>query len=188
MLVWYLGGAQGDQFLSYKWLAPSPTPGWLVVAVADFNADGHPDLVWQNTNTRQVVVWFLSGPDGSDFLGWDWISSESVPGWRVVAIADFNSDGSPDLLWQNDTTGQVVVWYMGGTQGRIGWSWISEGGVFPWRVVGVGDFNGDYHPDLILQNDVSRQVMLWYMGGAQGNVFLGWNWISSDGVAGWRVR
>jgi FG-GAP-like repeat len=34
----------------------------------------------------------------------------------------------------------------------------------------VGDFNGDHHPDLVLQNAGTRQTALWYLN---NNVFLG---------------
>ncbi len=34
-----------------------------------------------------------------------------------VIGADFNGDSRPDLIWQNASTWQAVVWYMGGSQG-----------------------------------------------------------------------
>jgi len=40
-------------------------------------------------------------------------------------------------------------------------------------------------PDLVWQNDSSRQVTVWYMGGAGGAVFQGWNYLSAAGVPGW---
>jgi hypothetical protein len=30
-------------------------------------------------------------------------------------VADFNSDGNPDLLWENTTTGDRAIWLMNGT-------------------------------------------------------------------------
>lgn len=50
---------------------------------------------------------------------------------------DFNGGGVPDLVWQNTTTSQVGVWYMGGTGGAVRQSsaWISESGVPGWTVV-----------------------------------------------------
>ena len=30
-----------------------------------------------------------------------------------MGAADFNGDGKPDLVWRNDSTRQVVVWYVG---------------------------------------------------------------------------
>ena len=59
---------------------------------------------------------------------WNWLTSDSVAGWRVAGTGDFNSDGSPDLLWQSDSMESVIIWYLGGSQGNIfqGWNWISS--------------------------------------------------------------
>ena len=135
---------------------------------ADFDGDGHPDLVWQNDTTRQVTVWYMGGAQGATFQGWNYLSGGAA-GWKVVGVADFNGDGVPDLIWQNDTTRAVTVWYMGGAQGATfqGWNYLS-GGAPGWTVVGAADFNGDGVPDLIWQNDTTRAVTVWYMGGAQG--------------------
>jgi hypothetical protein len=59
-----------------------------VVAAADFNGDGVPDVVWQNDATRQVSVWYMGGSGGATMQGSAWISINGVPGWSVVAAAD----------------------------------------------------------------------------------------------------
>ena len=66
---------------------------------------------------REVVVWYMGGRKGTDSsVGTGW--RQDVAGWSVVGPRDFNGDGKPDLVWQNDGTWQVVVWYMGGPQGN----------------------------------------------------------------------
>ena len=104
-------------------------------------------------------------------------------------LRDFNGDGTPDLVWQNDTTRQVFVWYMGGAQGNVfqGGNWLASAGAPGWKVVGSHDSNGDGKPDLVWQDDTTRQVVVWYLGGAQGNVFQGLNWLTSTNVPGWRA-
>ena len=84
----------------------------------DLNGDSRTDLVWQNESSRQVVAWYLGGSQGNTFEDWGWLSSDWITGWTVVGVRDFNGDGKPDLVWQNDATQQVVVWYMGGAQGK----------------------------------------------------------------------
>jgi hypothetical protein len=193
--VWYLGGPQGNTFLGGNYLGSmgaAGVPGWRVVASGDFNADGHPDLVWLSDSMRQAAVWYMGGPEGNVFLGGNWLSdlgAAGVPGWTVVGAADFNADGHPDLVWQNDMTRQLAVWYMGGAQGTtfLGGNWLGDAGaagVPGWKVVATADFNSDGHPDVVWQNDSTRQVAVWYMGGANGNTFLGGNWLGDAGAAG----
>jgi hypothetical protein len=32
-----------------------------------------------------------------------------------VGVVDFNSDGMPDLIWENQVTGALAAWLMNGT-------------------------------------------------------------------------
>jgi len=61
-------------------------------------------------------VQYYGGSQGATFLGYDWLNSAGVPGWQVVGANDFNGDGTPDLVWQNDTTRQLRVDFYGGPQ------------------------------------------------------------------------
>ena len=33
--------------------------------------------------------------------------------WQVRGAEDFSGDGQPDLLWHNQATGQLYVWFLG---------------------------------------------------------------------------
>jgi hypothetical protein len=86
-------------------------------------------------------------------------------------MADFDGDGQPDILWENMTTGQLIVWYMNGMLQK---STTAVFATIPanWRVAGTGDFNQDGHPDLVLENSKTGAVAIWYMGGAGGTTIL----------------
>ncbi len=34
---------------------------WTIQGTCDFNSDGHTDILWRNTTTGDVVVWFMNG-------------------------------------------------------------------------------------------------------------------------------
>ena len=79
--------------------------------------DGVRDVVWMNNTTHQVTVNCFGGPGGATYIGWNWVNPAGVPGWHVVAVADFDGNGVSDLVWMNDSTGQVTVNYSGGPGG-----------------------------------------------------------------------
>jgi hypothetical protein len=35
--------------------------------------------------------------------------------WNIAGSSDFSGDGKSDILWQNSSTGQRVIWLMNGT-------------------------------------------------------------------------
>jgi hypothetical protein len=102
------------------------------VGSADFDRDGEPDILFQNQNSGQLYVWLMSGATqvGSGFLSPSGVSPE----WRVVQLADFNSDGRTDLLFQNRDSGLLYAWFMNGTS-RTGAGFLSPRGVSPdWQI------------------------------------------------------
>jgi hypothetical protein len=184
----YYGGPGGATLLGWNWLNKTGNPGWTVVAVADMNNDGVPDLIWENNTTNQVTVNYYGGAGGAVYQSWNWLNSTGEPaGWHVVAAADFDGNGTPDLVWQYTPTRQVTVNYYGGAGGAtyLGWNWLNSTGDLGWTVVGASDFNGDGVPDLVWQNDTTAQVTVNYYGGTGGVTLIGWNWLAETGYPGW---
>ncbi len=164
------------------------------VVNGDFNADGKPELVYQNAGAPgQVYSWFLNS--NLTFASGAYLVNENVPaGWTVVGTSDFTGDGKPDVLYQNQTTGQLVLFVMNGTT-KVGEQVL---GASPaWRVVATGDFNGDGKTDLVWQNLATQQIYFWFMTSSGGvastmNPFQG-SYMTDAGMnpisapAGWQV-
>ena len=185
----YYGGAGGAVYQGWAYLNAAGDPGWSVVGVADMDGNGVPDLIWQNDTTKVVTVNYYGGAGGAVYQGWAYLNSTGNPGWSVVGVADFDGNGTPDLVWQNLSTRQVTVNYYGGTGGATyqNWAYLNAAGVPGWTVVGARDFNADGVPDLVWQNDTTHQVSVNFYGGQGGAVYEGWNWINSTGYTGWQV-
>jgi hypothetical protein len=178
--AWLMGGAQGNTVLAALLIVTSNP--WRVVAVNDFNGDGQPDLVWQDPVSGFVQIWFLGGPQGVTVLGAANLTSSNS--WQVVGSGDFNGDGQPDILWQDPVSGMLQVWFLSGPQGNIvtGAANLNIGA--GWQVVSVADFNGDGHPDVIAQNQ-SGASQIWFLGGAQGTTLL--ETAAVSGPNSWRI-
>jgi hypothetical protein len=153
--------------------ASAPALSWVVTASGDFNADGKADILWRNTSTQKLMVWFMNG---AAFLG----SLAPVPdqavaaNWNATGTGDFNADGFRDILWYNQTTGKLVIWYMNASLVRItgGFTDPPSVGNNNWKVVAVGDYGkgpGGALPavwnatDIVWQNDDSFRIVVWYM-------------------------
>lgn len=88
---------------------------------------------------------------------------------------DFDGDGKSDVLWRNNTTGQMIIWLMNGTSMRWSMNGISPlpmaspGLVadLDWQIHSVADFNGDHKSDILWVNTVTGQVYIWLMNGLE---------------------
>src|SRR5262249_11408737 len=152
---------------SYSGDEPLGGVAWNVLAVGDFNGDGHPDLGLQNFfGTQTTGIWYMN----INVVVGALVGPTLPAGWFVVGVGDFNGDGHPDLVLENFFgTQQTAIWYMNNN--------VFVGGLFGptlpagWEVAGVGDFNGDGHPDFLLRGGVGfQQTGIWYMN---NNVFVG---------------
>lgn len=152
---------------------------WHIVGTPDLNGDGYPDLLWRNTHTGDLSVWYMQG---STYLSGAVIAQAVPLDYHVVATPDMNGDGKPDILWQQVSSGQLSVWYMNGAT-QTGYSTFT-GNILPWKVVGAADLNGDGKTDLLLQNANLGDVYYWLMNGTS---VTGYGLLYSPGTD-WQVK
>jgi hypothetical protein len=131
----------------------------------DFNGDGTADVLWQNQTTGNLYAWLMSGTtaaSGASFTP----AGLSDKDWQLRAIADFDGDGDPDLLWHNQKTGALYFWYMNATTVETGAFLSASMADTRWQVRGAEDFSGDGRPDLLWHNQVTGQLYAWFLGTA----------------------
>jgi hypothetical protein len=185
--VWLMTGTMGTQIGNAITLVTSNS--WRIVAAADFNQDGHGDLLWQDPLVGISAVWLLGGAHGTTVVGSAMLSDGNT--WRIAAAADFNSDGRTDVMWQDQGTvfaqgtGFTQIWFLGGSQGTTVTAAVNLVQTNPWRIAATGDLNRDGRPDLIWQDPVTGASQAWIMGGAQGNQIL--NSITLGESNSWRI-
>jgi hypothetical protein len=113
-----------------------------VVAVADFNGDGIPDLAVGNGSTIAVLFGVGNGTFTTQL-------TVDVPASSMI-VGDFNQDGIPDLALANTTAGTITI-LLGNGDGSFAIGSPITTGSFPSQLV-AADLNGDGIPDLVLLN------------------------------------
>jgi hypothetical protein len=179
--VWYLGGAQGVSITGAANLTARNT--WRIVGVADFDRDGHPDVVWQDPDTGAAQLWLMGGEGGNVIASATTLSAANT--WRIMSVADFNKDGVPDCIWQDQESGWAQIWFMGGAQGTTLTGAVNLTTRNTWRIGGTGDFNADGVPDVVWQDPATGATQIWYLGGAQGNELQ--SAANLAGASDWRI-
>jgi hypothetical protein len=173
---WWMNGLEmnGGTVLSPGVFWPK---GPVPAATPDLDRNGTNDIVWHNPVNAALSFWRL---EGTKVLETNAIPNiaDSVQ-WQLRSSADFDRDGDPDLVWQNEGTGQLQVWLMrAGTPipmfGRAGTPpqatavlSLGPGQVsdLNWKIVGSGDFNRDGWPDLVWQHQGDGRIAIWKMTG-----------------------
>ena len=87
------------------------------------------------------------------------------------------------LLYQEDATRRVAAQYF--LAGHLtGGGWIYPAGYAGWRVVAVGDFDGNAWPDVLWQSESTSQVTIHYFN---GQLWVDWAWLNTAYNVGWHV-
>jgi hypothetical protein len=99
-------------------------------------------------------------------------------------LSDFNGDGRTDVIWQDPVTGLMQAWFLAGAQGADVGGAAGLSASSTWAVVGVGDFNRDGFPDVVLQEPATGAAQVWFLGGT-GTTVIGATTLSK--ANSWRI-
>jgi|GEM_PF-728205 len=165
--------------------------GGVAVASADFNNDGHADVVTiQNGGGQRPQIEIFSG--SAILLGTQTLLGTANPfqstytGGAFIATGDVNDDGTPDLIASETTGGQPLVRVVDGhTLTRIQ-SFLAFGSSFAGGVaVASGDFNNDGFADIVAASGPGMSLVTIFSG--KDNSVLFSFTPSGGGLGGLRV-
>ncbi|CAF3922686.1 unnamed protein product [Adineta steineri] len=124
-------------------------------AAADFNGDGHQDLV---IDAYKNAVNVLFGNGDGTFSAQVILSTGqfSAPAW--VATGDFNGDNRPDIAIVNSNDFNVGIMLANGNGTFAEQTTYSTGGSSHPESVVIGDFNNDHQLDLAIANSYTHNV------------------------------
>ncbi len=142
-----------------------PNTAWKIAAVGDFAFSGKTNqLLWRNSTTGQLFVLTVTFSGGVFSSSGIMIYAEPNTAWKVIGAPDLNGDRHSDILWRNDTTGQVYAMLMNGTTISSQAMVYTEPNL-AWKIVAQGDYNGDGKADLLYRNETTGQVYMILMSG-----------------------
>jgi hypothetical protein len=143
--------------------AALPTPGTDYSLNLNLQTNANFDLYWRDTATGNNTRWSMTAGLTPAIQANDPVRFVNA-GWQMAAVADFNRDGTLDLLWREPVSGTNGIWLMGGDNGSSIASIIALPIVNgSWRIEGVADFNHDGAIDLLWRHYNSGETGIWFM-------------------------
>jgi hypothetical protein len=110
------------------------TARWGVIDSADYDGNGQSDLLWRDLSLDgqgSAGVWHLTN---SLKLSGDSLDLNLGLDHAVLGSADYDGDGSADLLVFDPSTRELTLWLMGGSGvlrfeslGRLAADWLPAG-------------------------------------------------------------
>ena len=132
--------------------SPLPAP----VVVGDFNGDGIQDIATANFSAQNVAVFLGDGLGGFTAAPGSPLAVGSNP--SVMAGADFNGDGIPDLVVGGRNSANVTV-LLGNGSGAFTLAGTFAVGLYPATIL-AGDFNGDGVEDVAAAEAQSGNIVV----------------------------
>jgi len=122
------------------------------------------DILWRHTNGT-MLIWFLRHMTIFDQFSPTYYGQHVGNDWGIILADDLDGNNVADILWRH-TGGTLALWkmHLGNLIRDTYPSWQNSGQPTgnDWKVVGVGNFNGDEIKDILWQH-TSGNLSIWYL-------------------------
>ncbi len=156
-----------DETFSVKLL--TPTNATLAasanIGVGTIVNDDRVNLVWRSDpsptlqGTGKNAIWQLNG---FTLESGYYLPPVADANWQIISTADFNNDGTADLLWRNKASGENAIWQLNSTGLQAG-HFITPLADLNWQIASTADFNNDGIADIVWRNKATGQNAIWQM-------------------------
>ncbi|GAA3452795.1 hypothetical protein GCM10018962_46280 [Dactylosporangium matsuzakiense] len=135
--------------------------GFRIVGLADWDRDGHQDIVVRNESTGDLWLY-----PGQSKRGYSTVPRAQIgngwTGFTVAGVTDWDRDGHQDIVTRDDSTGNL--WLYPG-QSKRGYSTVPRvqigNGWTGYTFSGLTDWDKDGHQDILVRNDQTRDLWLY---------------------------
>ena len=132
-----------------------------VRGVGDFDGDGVDDIIWNDTQSGDVVVTLVQDLTLADPRRL--YNSAELP-LKIAGVGDFSGDQRADVILWDDSKRELHFVTMDGSRGT-GVA-VIDGVPGAWEP-SLGYFDADQSPDILWRNETSEEVLVWLMNGPQ---------------------
>lgn len=163
--IWLYTLNSGQVVRSMSVATVPPSSGWAPADLKDYNNDGRTDILWYNSTTGGIWLYVMNGGQvvASGSLG----TVAPSTGWLPTGFADFNHDGSTDILWRNVKDGALYLWFVNGIEYTQRVPVCTVDPSSGWVPINVADYNGDGGADILWGNTTTGGIWVYLMNGSQ---------------------
>ncbi len=132
--------------------------------IHDFDDSGSADILLRNSE-GVTGLWSMNGITVTSLT---LTSVQVLNDWEIKAIADFDGNGTSDILWLHADSGSALdgVSYVSYQDGAAATGGNVVQQLSGWSIAGVGDFTGDGKADVLYRSDTTGMTYLDVMDGA----------------------